>query len=136
MKNISRKSERILFKIVGVWQILQGVFTLIYYSILNKASTATTLYAFLNNEHDAVLVMTIINIFGSLLIGLGIVNLVVVKNYMKDTSLTKTGYWILINSFFSYFIFDIISLVFGMSALVIYFAKNKTIKQFMLVQDL
>jgi len=136
MKNISRKSERILFKIVGVWQILQGVFTLIYYSILNKASTTTTLYAFLNNEHDAVLVMTIINIFGSLLIGLGIVNLVVVKNYMKDTSLTKTGYWILINSFFSYFIFDIISLVFGMSALVIYFAKNKTIKQFMLVQDL
>lgn len=135
MEKISRRNERILFRIVGVWQLLQGLFTLLYYSIFNRAGTSSTVYAFLNSQHDTVLVMTIINIFGSLLIGLGIINLVVVRNYMKDTSLTRTGYWIMINSIFSYIIFDMISLVFGMSALVIYFAKNKSIRQFLAVQD-
>lgn len=130
MKKISRKNERTLFRIVGIWQVIQGVFTILYYSIMNRMSTVSSLHHLLNSDYDTVLIMAIINIFGSLMIGLGIFNLVVSKNYMKDSSLTKTGYWILLNSIFSYLIFDIISLVFGMSALVIYFAKNKSIRQY------
>lgn len=135
MNKISRKNERTLFTIVGIWQLVQGAFTIIYYSIVNRLDTTTSLFNFLSNSHDTALLMTIINIFGSLLIGLGIINIVVVKNYMKDSSLTKTGYWIMANSVFSYLVFDIISLVFGMSACVIYFAKNKSIKQLKVVTN-
>lgn len=91
MNKISRKNERTLFTIVGIWQLVQGAFTIIYYSIVNRLDTTTSLFNFLSNSHDTALLMTIINIFGSLLIGLGIINIVVVKNYMKDSSLTKTG---------------------------------------------
>lgn len=67
--------------------------------------------------------------FGTLLIGLGLFNLIASQKYVKDDQvITSIGVVLLIQAFFSYMIFDVISLILGMSAAVILLAKNKSIR--------
>lgn len=125
---MTRKTERLLMKAVGFWQICHGLFTSVYYSIINRNALTTQMYYQFGTANDIKALLIFINIFGTVMMGIGLFNLVAEKNYMKDNSINKIGIWLLVNAVFSYLIMDMISLVLGMSATVIYFAKNKSIR--------
>ncbi|GAA0365285.1 hypothetical protein GCM10008932_16870 [Alkalibacterium iburiense] len=125
---MTRKTERLLMKTVGFWQICHGLFTIVYYSIINRNALTTQMYHQFGTANDIKALLIFINIFGTVMMGIGLFNLVAEKNYMKDNSINKIGIWLLVNAVFSYLIMDMISLVLGMSATVIYFAKNKSIR--------
>lgn len=125
---MSRKIERNMLKIIGFWQIGHGVFTILYYSIINRTSLTTQFYNTFSTSHNITNIFIFINIFGTLMMGIGLFNLVVAKNYLKDNTINKISIWLLVNGIFSYLIMDFISLVLGMSTAIIYLAKNKSIK--------
>lgn len=130
---MSRKKERLLIRIMGIWQIVGGLLTIIFYGFYQQQLASgtpegnlaqlTAITAQFGN------VFVFICTFGTLLIGLGIANLVVSKRYVKDNEVNiKIGVFLVIQALFSYLILDIVSLVLGMSAGVILLAKNKGIK--------
>lgn len=124
---MSRKKERVLIALMGIWQIIDGLLTIFVYGFyqqkLNQGTNAMSLVA---RESNAFM---LICTFGALLIGLGLANLVISKRYVKDNQVcVKLGIFLLIQALFSYFILDIISLVIGMVAGVVMLAKNKRIR--------
>jgi hypothetical protein len=131
---MSRKTERILVRLLGCWQVIDGVITILLYSMYkrNQLSGVTNL----SNEHakaiDAAFgnIFIFIGMFGTLLIGCGLFNLVVAKRYIKDNQMNqKVGIWLIALSIFSYFSMDLLSVVLGMSAAVILLSKNKGIRR-------
>lgn len=126
---MSRKTERRLIKITGIWQIIHGIFTILYFSIFKNDETLISLSTVLDNQHDLQVVNRFIYLFGMVIVGMGIFNLVAERNYMKDNTISKISIWLIINGIVSYFAFDFISLALGMSAAVIYLAKNKAIRK-------
>jgi len=131
--NINRKFERRIVYILGVWQIMDGLITILFYGIYQQNNLITNsgipseqIYA---SEDILSSMFIFITVFGLLLIGFGLLNLVIAKNYIKDTIINnKIGIWLLILGVTSYFIMDILSVVLSISAGVIYLAKNKSIK--------
>lgn|SRR5699024_7134814 len=131
--NINRKFERRIVYILGVWQIMDGLITILFYGIYQQNNLITNsgipseqIYA---SEDILSSMFIFITVFGLLLIGFGLINLVIAKNYIKDTIINnKIGIWLLILGVTSYFIMDILSVVLSISAGVIYLAKNKSIK--------
>ncbi|QCI86999.1 hypothetical protein FA707_08475 [Vagococcus zengguangii] len=114
--------------LMGIWQIADGVYTIVYYgffktSMILKEINADSSTSLINSE------FIFICSFGTLLVILGLVNILMSKKYIHDeTTSKKVGFYLCAQSLFSYFILDIISLILGMSAGVIYLAKNKSIK--------
>ena len=130
---MSRKKERVLVQVMGAWQILDGVITILLYGLGNTFNlpiigTANIEYLNeLNNTYGGIFVL--ICSFGIILIGLGMTNLMLARRYIKDgKEHFKIGFFILGQGLFSYFIMDIISLVLGIIAGVLILAKNKPIR--------
>ena len=124
---MSRKKERILITVMGIWQIIDGLLTIFVYGFYQlKLGQGTNAMSLVSRESNAFM---LICTFGALLIGLGLANLVISKRYVKDNQVcVKLGIYLLIQALFSYFILDIISLVIGMVAGVVMLAKNKRIR--------
>lgn len=130
---MSRKLERKLIYITGIWQILDGLITILFYGMYqrNQFSSLAGLSFEQAKGIESIFgsIFMFISIFGTLLMGLGMINLVTARNYMKDhVSSAKVGIWLLVVGIFSYFIMDIVSLVLTMTAAVLYLAKNKSIR--------
>lgn len=130
---MNRKSERTLVTILGCWQIVDGVITILFYSMYKRSQISSI--SNLSNENaraiDAVFgnIFIFIGIFGTILIGLGLFNLVVAKRYIKDNQINKKiGAWLIGLSIISYFSMDILSVVLSMAAGIILLSKNKGIR--------
>lgn len=130
---MSRKTERILVTVLGCWQIVDGVITILFYSMYKRSQVSGI--SNLSNENaraiDAVFgnIFIFIGMFGTILIGLGLFNLVVAKRYIKDNQINKKiGIWLIGLSIISYFSMDIFSVVLSMAAGIILLSKNKGIR--------
>lgn len=122
---MSRKQERLLIKIMGIWQIIDGLFTIIYYGIFQRGhgllGVSPAVYP---NGY-----MMVITGFGGLLMALGIINLLLSTRYIKDDQIYwKIGFFLLVQSILSYIVLDVISAVLGMTAGIILLAKNRSLK--------
>ncbi|MDH6365730.1 hypothetical protein M2139_002758 [Enterococcus sp. PF1-24] len=121
---MKRAGERKLVTVMGIWQIIDGLLTIIYYGfyqhgIFNGGAGAGGIDK----------TFTLICSFGTLLLGLGIINLVIAKNYIKDNQvMKKMGGWFIAEGILSYFVMDIPSLVLAMATAVLMLAKNKSIR--------
>lgn len=128
---MKRGIERKLVILLGIWQIIDGLITIFYYGLYKYGYQLNTLSD--KNEFTDTLqssLFTVTNTFGILLISLGLINLLISKRYLKDNQISrKIGVFLIIQSLFSYIIFDLISVIFGMSSAVIILAKNKSIKK-------
>ncbi|MED3963433.1 hypothetical protein [Niallia taxi] len=135
---MNRKLERTLVFIAGIWQIIDGLLTILVYGTLKKIEGANlienTSFAYMKAMESVVgSIYIFIGIFGSILIGLGLFNLVCAKKYIKDDQVhVKVAIWLLVCGVMSYFIMDIISVILYMSAGMIMLAKNKSIKKLMI----
>lgn len=130
---MSRKRERMLMKIMGIWQIIDGLITILFYGIYQEffAHHSTSSFSTQYNGMNALFGNAFLFIcgFGTLLIGLGLFNLIASQKYVRDDEVIRSiGVVLVIQALFSYLIFDVISLVLGMSAAVILLAKNKSIR--------
>lgn len=130
---MSRNLERRLVYATGIWQIIDGLITILIFGTYQRQQFASVTDLPLEqlNALESIFgsLYIFISLFGVLLIGLGLINLVTARNYMKDRSTSvKTGIWLIAVGIFSYFIMDIISLVLCMSAGILFLAKNKSIK--------
>ncbi|MBO0431204.1 hypothetical protein [Enterococcus sp. DIV0660C] len=130
---MERKRERQLIRIMGIWQILDGVLTIGIYGFYQQQIFSGMVESNLAQLHaiDALFgnVFLFVCTFGTLLIGLGLANLVISQRYVKDNQVNiKIGVYLLVQGLFSYLILDIISLALGMTAGIILLARNKGIK--------
>lgn len=130
---MSRKKERMLIKIMGIWQVIDGLITIVFYGIYQEFFSHHNTSNFSTQYHgmNALFGNAFLFIcgFGTLLIGLGLFNLIASQKYIKDDQVIRAiGVVLLIQALFSYMILDVISLVLGMSAAVILLAKNKSIR--------
>lgn len=126
--------ERKLVIALGIWQILDGVITIIFYGLFKRHQFSQISDLTYQNakELDSLFSSTfiIISIFGTLLIGLGLFNLVVAKRYLKNQAVSlKWIMWLLTVAVFSLFVMDIVSLVLASSSVVSLFAKRSAIKK-------
>lgn len=127
-----RKIERYLVNIVGVWQILDGLITIAIYGLYRRSQFAGIENLSFNQakglESIFGSVYMFINLFGVMLLAMGILNLVIARNYMKDNTIDKrVGAWLVFNGIFSYFIMDLVSVVLLLTGSLVYMAKNKAI---------
>lgn len=130
---MERKRERQLIRIMGIWQILDGVLTIGIYGFYQQQIFSGMVESNLAqlDAIDALFgnVFLFVCTFGTLLIGLGLANLVISQRYVKDNQVNiKIGVYLLVQGLFSYLILDIISLALGMTAGIILLARNKGIK--------
>lgn len=130
---MSRKKERTMIRIMGIWQIIDGLITILFYGIYQEFFAQDHSSNFSTQYHgiDALFGKAFLFIcaFGTLMIGLGLFNLIISRKYIKDDRvITSFGVVLLIQALFSYVILDVVSLVLGMSAAVILLAKNKSIR--------
>lgn len=130
---MTRKFERKIVNILGWWQIIDGLITIIFFSSSQKVSfmgsfdPSTGYGKALGSLSDTIYIFIVI--FGSLLIGLGLFNLVLAKKYMKDEHVEKKiGIYLLSQTIFSYFILDIPGVLLSALAGITFLAKNKSIR--------
>ncbi|WP_430610132.1 hypothetical protein [Enterococcus sp. DIV0876] len=130
---MSRKNERYLVLIMGMWQIIDGLITIVFYGLGNQLnlfgfnSSNLTYLKQLDANYGNIFLF--VSSFGVILIGLGIVNVLLSKKYIKDDQIhLKMGIYMMIQGVLSYFILDFISLILGMTAGVLLIAKNKSIR--------
>lgn len=131
--NITRKFEKRIVYTLGVWQIIDGLITILFYGMHQKNRIMNSSDGILEQNHalESIFgsIFNFITIFGLFLIGMGLINMVVAKNHIKDTRVNyKVGFWLLLVGLLSYFIMDILSMILSLSAGVIYLAKNKSIQ--------
>ncbi|WP_461219372.1 hypothetical protein [Lapidilactobacillus salsurivasis] len=132
---MNRKLERNLVKILGIWQLIDGVITILLYGSYVKISGTKTNSPLnfqtakaLNAVFGSLYTFTVI--FGVVLIGLGLLNLYFSKTYFRDSQLSyKLPIYLLCLGILAYFCMDIITVGLAMVAAVVCLAKNKSIKQ-------
>ncbi|HIY57149.1 MAG TPA: hypothetical protein H9829_02945 [Candidatus Tetragenococcus pullicola] len=122
---MSRKQEQLLITVMGIWQIIDGMLTIIYYGIFQRGNGMLGLSpAVYPNGY-----MMVITGFGTLLITLGIINLLLSRRYIKDDQVYwKIGFFLLFESVLSFIVLDLISAVLGLTAAILLMAKNKALK--------
>lgn len=127
---MNRKLERNLIKGMGIWQIIDGLITIIIYGFYFQKIIPNGLQInekFSNTYGSSLFILTCS--FGTLLIGLGLINVMISHKYIKDdVVIKKNAYFIFTQSIFSYFVVDYISLVLSITSVVLLLAKNKSIK--------
>ncbi|HWJ78731.1 MAG TPA: hypothetical protein VNR61_11715 [Niallia sp.] len=132
---MNRKLERNLVRIAGIWQIIDGLITILIYGTYKKVEGASlienTSFVYMKAIESVVgSIYIFIGIFGAILIALGMFNLVCAHKYIKDNQVhVKVAIWFIICGLISYVIMDIFSVILCISAGVIILAKNKSIKQ-------
>lgn len=128
---MSRNLERKLIMILGTWQIIDGLITIFYYGLYKYGWKVSDLSS--SSDVSEVIysnLFTVTTTFGILLISLGLVNILISHKYLKDNQISqKIGVFLIIQAIFAYMIFDIISVVLGISAAIILLSKNKSIKK-------
>jgi len=119
---MSRKQEQLLITVMGIWQIIDGMLTIIYYGIFQRGNGMLGLSpAVYPNGY-----MMVITGFGTLLITLGIINLLLSRRYIKDDQVYwKIGFFLLFESVLSFIVLDLISAVLGLTAAILLMAKTK-----------
>lgn len=131
---MSRNLERKLIMILGTWQILDGLITIFYYGLYKYGWKVSDLSS--SSDVSEVIysnLFTVTTTFGILLISLGLVNILISHKYLKDNQISqKIGIFLIIQAIFAYMIFDIISVVLGISAAIILLSKNKSIKKILI----
>lgn len=131
---MSRSLERKLIMILGTWQILDGLITIFYYGLYKYGWKVSDLSS--SSDVSEVIysnLFTVTTTFGILLISLGLVNILISHKYLKDNQISqKIGIFLIIQVIFAYMIFDIISVVLGISAAIILLSKNKSIKKILI----
>lgn len=132
---MSRKLERTCARVLGIWQIIQGVITIWLYgsyiqgvgakdSGVLSYKTAQLLNAVFGSMH------TFVVSFGVILIGLGLFNLYLAKYTLKDsTVIYKTPIYLICTALVAYMCMDIISVLFAIIAGIVALSKNKSLKQ-------
>ncbi len=130
---MNRKWERTLIRILGIWQIIDGLITILVYGTYKKFQSAVLIQQAAPEKLKAIESISgslymVICIFGILLIGFGLFHSVCAKKYVKDDEVQmKMAIWFLACGLFSYFVMDLLSLVLCMSISILLFAKNKSI---------
>lgn len=131
---MSRNLERKLIMILGTWQIIDGLITIFYYGLYKYGWKVSDLSS--SSDVSEVIysnLFTVTTTFGILLISLGLVNILISHKYLKDNQISqKIGIFLIIQVIFAYMIFDIISVVLGISAAIILLSKNKSIKKILI----
>ncbi|MGM9902422.1 MAG: hypothetical protein ACI32O_00635 [Enterococcus sp.] len=118
---------------MGIWQIIDGLVTIIFYGLSKQwelfgINQANLSYLKQLNDHYGNIFLFICT-FGIFLIGLGMINLLLSQKYIKDDQEHfKIGLYLLVQGIIAYFILDFISLILGMTAGVLLLAKNKSIR--------
>lgn len=131
---MSRNLERKLIMILGTWQIIDGLITIFFYGLYKYGWKVSDLSS--SSDVSEVIysnLFTVTTTFGILLISLGLVNILISHKYLKDNQISqKIGIFLIIQVIFAYMIFDIISVVLGISAAIILLSKNKSIKKILI----
>lgn len=127
---IEQKTVRLL----GIWQVIDGIITILFYGLYKRYQYSQETNLTYENAKAMESVFgssfIFISIFGTLLIGLGLFNLVVAKRYLKtDFVEFKWLIWLGVICVFSLIVMDIISLILAMCSLVLLMAKKKTLKK-------
>ncbi|MGX7133059.1 hypothetical protein [Enterococcus songbeiensis] len=130
---MNRKVERRMMTVMGIWQIIDGLMTILYFGFYKLAPLSGKMGVHASDQAVQSFnssMFTLTCTFGSLLIGLGIFNLIIAKRYLKNGQLAKKfGFFFLGQGLFSYFILDIPSVILGIAAGVVYFAKTRALKR-------
>lgn len=126
--------ERRVVSLLGIWQLVDGVITIIFYGLFKRYQFSQLSELSYQNAKalDSLFGSTFIfiSLFGTLLIGLGLFHLVLAKRYMKeDTTSKKWLVWLSVVSLFSLLVMDIISLILAVISLVLLVAKRQAIKK-------
>lgn len=131
---MSRKLERRLVWALGIWQLIDGIITIIGFGTYIKLTGAKGGNA-LNYQNAKALnaifgsLYTFLVIFGVALIGLGLLSVYFAKWCMQDDKVLKGVVWYLFAvAIAAYFCMDILSVGLAIVSAVVALAKNKTIK--------
>lgn len=135
---MSRKLERRLVLALGVWQIIDGLITIIFFGYQVSATGKQDRLSV-----DGQAVHAIESIFGSLftftvmfgigLLGLGIINLYLSHSFLKDQQISyKIPIYLLAMALLAYMCMDVVTVVLAISASILTLSKNKALK---MVQD-
>lgn len=122
---MSRKQERILVRIMGIWQIIDGLITVIYYGFFQQG------HGFIGISESVYPsgYMIVVSTFGVFLIGLGLFNLILSYRYIKDNQMYRgIGVFLIIQAITLYFLLDLVSVVLSIAAGVILLSKNKGLR--------
>lgn len=131
---INRRFERIMIRILGSWQIGDGLITILLYGSYLKLNGSTNGLKLDPRVSQAISALfgslyTFSVMFGVLLIGLGVFNLYLAKTWFKDSYVSyKWPIYLLITGILAYFCMDIISVGLAIVTGVIALSKNKAIK--------
>lgn len=126
---MTRKVERILCRIGGIWNIITGAITLFFYSPWVKSNLFLNMNGetkglnFLS-ENINLFVMT----FGLVFILVGSFNLVLATKIDNHASLKKVPIWFFIWGLISFFTVDIIGVLCYLPASFLIVIKNKSIR--------
>ncbi|MFD1410293.1 hypothetical protein [Lapidilactobacillus gannanensis] len=131
---LNRKFERVLIRVLGGWQIADGLITILIYGTYLKLNGSTHGLKLDPRVSQAISALfgslyTFSVMFGVLLIGLGIFNLYLAKTWFKDSYVSyKWPIYLLILGILAYFCMDIISVALAIVAGVVALSKNKALK--------
>lgn len=132
---MSRKLERQLTKWLGIWQIIDGLITIIIYGthvrLTGIKGTGVLDFQTANalNSIFGSMYMFIVT-FGVLLIGIGLFNVYLGKTFLRDNVITyKMPIYLLVVGILSYACMDIISVALAIVSGIVALSKNKALKE-------
>lgn len=123
---MSRKVERKLCQIGGIWNILTGTITLFFYSTWIK----TNLFENMNGETRGLNFLSenlnlVVMTFGLIFILVGCLNLILAARIENQAVIKKMPIWFLIWGLISFFTVDIVGVLCYLLASFLLLTKNK-----------
>lgn len=131
---MSRKFERKLTTIIGAWQIIDGLLTIIAFGAYIKMTGRSDGQLLSGQAVKAVSsifgsLYTFTVAFGGLLVALGLLNLYFAKTYLKDNQKSyKFPIYLLCLGIVAYFCMDVVTVGLAVIAGIVALSKNKSIK--------
>ncbi|MDQ0223051.1 DUF4064 domain-containing protein [Streptococcus moroccensis] len=127
-----RKAEKILLYLAAGWNIINSILTIFGYSSWFQSESNDLLESGNNLTYlNASLVDTIskvVMLYGLLTLIIGIITFIIAKT-MKPQPNKKIILWILACLLFSFISYDVIAIVFYLSTITIYIARNRALKK-------
>lgn len=126
--------ERRVVGVLGCWQIIDGVITILFYGLFKRhqLSQLPDMTYQSAKAMDSLFgsAFIFISLFGTVLIGLGLFNLVLAKRYLKAQEISgKWLVWLIVVSLFSLLVMDIMGLILAVISIVLLVAKRQAIKK-------
>ncbi|WP_271814248.1 hypothetical protein [Clostridium beijerinckii] len=129
---MSRKTEKIFAYVGCSWQIISGFITIFIYSIWIKqqgfkVTGSSELYI---SASQSVIdsIYSFSTTLGILFLGLGLLNLYLVRRLREDKIEKKIPIWFILCGILSYFLMDFLSSFTFIASGIITLARNKSIK--------